>query len=134
MLRQAATAAAAKAAALREEADKAAAQATKKAARLEDALHAAKAEQAVLVTQSEEASVRVAAAQAARDRAVKEVRSVQFVLKRSSVRPYSEQSMAAAGHLLFKSLCMCSLWCCGPFALFSEKFCAHVEVSRVAMT
>ena len=70
---QAATAAAAKAAALQQEADRAALQAAKKASKLEDQLRAAKAEQEVLITQSEEASARVAAAQAARDRAVKEV-------------------------------------------------------------
>ena len=51
----------------------AALQAAKRASKLEDQLHAARAEQEVLVTQSEEASARVAAAQAARDRAVKEV-------------------------------------------------------------
>ena len=70
---QAATAGAAKAAALQQEADKAALQAAKKASKLEDQLRAAKAEQEVLIMQSEEASARVAAAQAARDRAVKEV-------------------------------------------------------------
>lgn len=70
---QAATAAAAKAATLQQEADKAALQTAKKASRLEDQLRAAKAEQEVLVKQSEEASAKVAAAQAARDRAVKEV-------------------------------------------------------------
>ena len=58
---------------MQEEADKAAALAAKKAARLEDQLHAAMAEKEVLVTQSAEASAKVAAAQAARDRAVKEV-------------------------------------------------------------
>ena len=51
----------------------AALQAAKRASKLEDQLRAARAEQEVLVTQSEEASARVAAAQAARDRAVKEV-------------------------------------------------------------
>ena len=70
---QAAAAAASKASALQQEADKAALQAAKKASRLEDQLRAAKAEQEVLVRQSEEASARVAAAQAARDRAVTEV-------------------------------------------------------------
>ena len=58
---------------MQEEADKAAALAAKKAARLEDQLRAAMAEKEVLVTQSAEASAKVAAAQAARDRAVKEV-------------------------------------------------------------
>jgi len=71
---QAASAAAAKAALLQEEADKVALQTAKNASKLEDQLRAAKAENEVLVTQSEEASARVAAAQAARDRAVKEVR------------------------------------------------------------
>ena len=70
---QAASAAAAKAALLQEEADEAALQAAKVASKLEDQLRAAKAENEVLVMQSEEASARVAAAQAARDRAVKEV-------------------------------------------------------------
>ncbi len=79
---QAATAAAAKAAALQQEGDKAALQAAKKASKLEDQLRAAKAEQEVLITQSEEASARVAAAQAARDRAVKEVCTPQLQLYR----------------------------------------------------
>ena len=70
---QAASAAAAKAALLQEEADEAALQAAKVASKLEDQLRAAKAENEVLVMQSEEASARVAAAQAARDRAVTEV-------------------------------------------------------------
>lgn len=70
---QAATAAAGKAAALQQEADRAALQAAKKASKLEDQLRAATAERDVLVTQGEEASTKVAAAQAARDRAVKEV-------------------------------------------------------------